>query len=91
MTGAPILPEHDIELAFDVQFSVEDVVEVRQCAGFSSYLSLVLPVHHLTMSTVSGTVLRCIHVPLLLDVPLSLNLPVLFTSLCSSFLGGDAL
>lgn len=28
-TGAPILPEHDIELAFDVQFSVEDIVEVR--------------------------------------------------------------
>ncbi|XP_073097873.1 ATP-dependent RNA helicase TDRD9 isoform X6 [Manis javanica] len=29
MTGAPILPEHDIELAFDVQFSVEDVVEIN--------------------------------------------------------------
>ncbi|KAK2497836.1 hypothetical protein MC885_006939 [Smutsia gigantea] len=28
-TGAPILPEHDIELAFDVQFSVEDVVEIN--------------------------------------------------------------
>ncbi|XP_074250473.1 ATP-dependent RNA helicase TDRD9 isoform X1 [Saimiri boliviensis] len=28
-TGAPILPEHDMELAFDVQFSVEDVVEVN--------------------------------------------------------------
>ena len=28
-TGAPVLPEHDMELAFDVQFSVEDVIEVR--------------------------------------------------------------
>lgn len=28
-SGAPILPEHDIELAFDVQFTVEDIVEVR--------------------------------------------------------------
>ncbi|XP_036100810.1 ATP-dependent RNA helicase TDRD9 [Molossus molossus] len=28
-TGAPILPEHDMELAFDVQFSVEDVVEIN--------------------------------------------------------------
>lgn len=28
-TGAPLLPEHDMELAFDVQFSVEDVIEVR--------------------------------------------------------------
>ncbi|XP_047286866.1 ATP-dependent RNA helicase TDRD9 isoform X8 [Homo sapiens] len=28
-TGASILPEHDMELAFDVQFSVEDVVEVN--------------------------------------------------------------
>ncbi|KAF6352554.1 tudor domain containing 9 [Rhinolophus ferrumequinum] len=28
-TGAPILPEHDIELAFDVQFSVEDIVEIN--------------------------------------------------------------
>jgi hypothetical protein len=27
-TEAPILPEHDIELAFDVQFNVEDIVEV---------------------------------------------------------------
>ncbi|EPY78551.1 hypothetical protein CB1_001049006 [Camelus ferus] len=26
--GAPVLPEHDIELAFDVQLGVEDVVEV---------------------------------------------------------------
>lgn len=29
-TGSPILPEHDIELAFDVQFTVEDIVEVSQ-------------------------------------------------------------
>ncbi|XP_045863863.1 ATP-dependent RNA helicase TDRD9 [Meles meles] len=28
-TGAPILPEHDIELAFDVQLSVEDIVEIN--------------------------------------------------------------
>ncbi|XP_053451665.1 ATP-dependent RNA helicase TDRD9 isoform X3 [Nycticebus coucang] len=28
-TGAPILPEHDIELAFDVHFNVEDVVEIN--------------------------------------------------------------
>uniref|UniRef100_A0A9L0RW92 ATP-dependent RNA helicase TDRD9 n=1 Tax=Equus caballus TaxID=9796 RepID=A0A9L0RW92_HORSE len=28
-TGAPVLPEHDIELAFDVQFSVEDIVEIN--------------------------------------------------------------
>ncbi|CAK6431722.1 unnamed protein product [Pipistrellus nathusii] len=28
-TGAPILPEHDMELAFDVRFSVEDVVEIN--------------------------------------------------------------
>lgn len=28
-TGAPVLPEHDLELAFDVHFSVEDIVEVR--------------------------------------------------------------
>ncbi|XP_057589558.1 ATP-dependent RNA helicase TDRD9 [Hippopotamus amphibius kiboko] len=28
-TGAPILPEHDMELAFDVQFSVEDIVEIN--------------------------------------------------------------
>eukprot|EP00071_Canis_lupus_P044623 XP_022278180.1 putative ATP-dependent RNA helicase TDRD9 [Canis lupus familiaris] len=28
-TGAPILPEHDIELAFDVQFNVEDIVEIN--------------------------------------------------------------
>ncbi|XP_006160134.1 ATP-dependent RNA helicase TDRD9 isoform X2 [Tupaia chinensis] len=28
-TGAPILPEHDIELAFDVQFTVEDIVEIN--------------------------------------------------------------
>ncbi|KAM8783555.1 ATP-dependent RNA helicase TDRD9 [Rhynchonycteris naso] len=28
-TGSPILPEHDIELAFDVQFSVEDIVEIN--------------------------------------------------------------
>ncbi|XP_007986155.1 ATP-dependent RNA helicase TDRD9 [Chlorocebus sabaeus] len=28
-TGASILPEHDMELAFDVQLSVEDVVEVN--------------------------------------------------------------
>lgn len=32
-TEAPVLPEHDIELAFDVQFNVEDVVEVsRACS-----------------------------------------------------------
>lgn len=34
-TGAPILPEHDMELAFDVRFSVEDVVEVRLPPGVS--------------------------------------------------------
>ncbi|KAK1339547.1 hypothetical protein QTO34_020230 [Cnephaeus nilssonii] len=28
-SGAPILPEHDMELAFDVRFSVEDVVEIN--------------------------------------------------------------
>ncbi|KAB0398865.1 hypothetical protein E2I00_006060 [Balaenoptera physalus] len=28
-TGAPVLPEHDMELAFDVQFSVEDVTEIN--------------------------------------------------------------
>ncbi|KAM4853909.1 ATP-dependent RNA helicase TDRD9 isoform 2-T2 [Thomomys bottae] len=28
-TEAPILPEHDMELAFDVQFSVEDIVEIN--------------------------------------------------------------
>ncbi|XP_040334285.1 ATP-dependent RNA helicase TDRD9 isoform X4 [Herpailurus yagouaroundi] len=28
-TGAPILPEHDIELAFDVQFNVEDIIEIN--------------------------------------------------------------
>ncbi|XP_053521960.1 ATP-dependent RNA helicase TDRD9 [Artibeus jamaicensis] len=28
-TGAPVLPEHDMELPFDVQFSVEDVVEIN--------------------------------------------------------------
>ncbi|XP_067588679.1 ATP-dependent RNA helicase TDRD9 isoform X2 [Pseudorca crassidens] len=28
-TGAPLLPEHDMELAFDVQFSVEDVIEIN--------------------------------------------------------------
>uniref|UniRef100_A0A8C3WCV0 ATP-dependent RNA helicase TDRD9 n=1 Tax=Catagonus wagneri TaxID=51154 RepID=A0A8C3WCV0_9CETA len=28
-TGAPILPEHDLELAFDVQFSVGDIVEIN--------------------------------------------------------------
>ncbi|XP_025126893.1 ATP-dependent RNA helicase TDRD9 isoform X3 [Bubalus bubalis] len=28
-TGAPVLPEHDMELAFDVQFSVEDIVEIN--------------------------------------------------------------
>jgi len=28
-TGAPILPEHDIELAFDVQFNVQDIVEIN--------------------------------------------------------------
>nr|XP_020767519.1 putative ATP-dependent RNA helicase TDRD9 isoform X2 [Odocoileus virginianus texanus] len=28
-TGAPVLPEHDMELAFDVQFSVEDVMEIN--------------------------------------------------------------
>nr|XP_027802461.1 ATP-dependent RNA helicase TDRD9 isoform X2 [Marmota flaviventris] len=28
-TEAPVLPEHDIELAFDVQFNVEDVVEIN--------------------------------------------------------------
>lgn len=27
-TEAPILPEHDIELAFDVRLNVEDIVEV---------------------------------------------------------------
>ncbi|XP_060037067.1 ATP-dependent RNA helicase TDRD9 isoform X1 [Erinaceus europaeus] len=29
VSGTPILPEHDIELAFDVQFTVEDVVEIN--------------------------------------------------------------
>ncbi|KAM5274365.1 ATP-dependent RNA helicase TDRD9 [Ctenodactylus gundi] len=29
VTAAPILPEHDMELAFDVQFSVEDVIEIN--------------------------------------------------------------
>ncbi|KAJ8780225.1 hypothetical protein J1605_011828 [Eschrichtius robustus] len=29
-TGAPVLPEHDMELAFDVQFSVEDITECRR-------------------------------------------------------------
>ncbi|XP_022431670.1 ATP-dependent RNA helicase TDRD9 isoform X1 [Delphinapterus leucas] len=28
-TGAPLLPEHDMELAFDVQFSVEDAIEIN--------------------------------------------------------------
>ncbi|KAM6170841.1 ATP-dependent RNA helicase TDRD9 isoform 1-T1 [Erethizon dorsatum] len=28
-TAAPILPEHDMELAFDVQFGVEDVIEIN--------------------------------------------------------------
>ncbi|XP_075386945.1 ATP-dependent RNA helicase TDRD9 [Tenrec ecaudatus] len=28
-TGTPILPEHDIELAFDVQFKVEDIMEIN--------------------------------------------------------------
>ncbi|XP_071069675.1 ATP-dependent RNA helicase TDRD9 isoform X2 [Dasypus novemcinctus] len=28
-TGTAILPEHDIELAFDVQFNVEDIVEIN--------------------------------------------------------------
>ncbi|ELW60906.1 Putative ATP-dependent RNA helicase TDRD9 [Tupaia chinensis] len=28
-TGAPILPEHDIELTFDVQFTAEDIVEIN--------------------------------------------------------------
>ncbi|XP_012579883.1 PREDICTED: putative ATP-dependent RNA helicase TDRD9 [Condylura cristata] len=28
-TRTPILPEHDIELAFDVQFSVEDIMEIN--------------------------------------------------------------
>ncbi|XP_042552833.1 ATP-dependent RNA helicase TDRD9 [Dipodomys spectabilis] len=28
-TEAPVLPEHDMELAFDVQFSVEDIVEIN--------------------------------------------------------------
>ncbi|XP_074147161.1 ATP-dependent RNA helicase TDRD9 [Sminthopsis crassicaudata] len=28
-TGTPILPEHDIELAFDVQLNVEDIVEIN--------------------------------------------------------------
>lgn len=28
-TAAPVLPEHDMELAFDVRFGVEDVTEVR--------------------------------------------------------------
>uniref|UniRef100_A0A8C5L9R0 RNA helicase n=1 Tax=Jaculus jaculus TaxID=51337 RepID=A0A8C5L9R0_JACJA len=28
-TEAPILPEHDIELAFDVQFNMEDIVEIN--------------------------------------------------------------
>ncbi|XP_076984509.1 ATP-dependent RNA helicase TDRD9 isoform X3 [Tamandua tetradactyla] len=28
-TGTPILPEHDIELAFDVQFNVEDIIEIN--------------------------------------------------------------
>lgn len=27
-SGTPVLPEHDMELAFDVRLSVEDVVEV---------------------------------------------------------------
>lgn len=37
-TEAPILPEHDIELAFDVCFNVEDIVEVSV-----QYLSWTLP------------------------------------------------
>nr|XP_051690899.1 ATP-dependent RNA helicase TDRD9 isoform X2 [Oryctolagus cuniculus] len=28
-TGAPVLPEHDIELAFDVRFRVEDIIEIN--------------------------------------------------------------
>ncbi|KAM5339337.1 ATP-dependent RNA helicase TDRD9 [Glossophaga mutica] len=28
-TGAPVLPEHDMELAFDVRFSAEDIVEIN--------------------------------------------------------------
>lgn len=28
VTSAPILPEHDIELAFDTQFDVADIAEV---------------------------------------------------------------
>uniref|UniRef100_A0A673V8U2 ATP-dependent RNA helicase TDRD9 n=1 Tax=Suricata suricatta TaxID=37032 RepID=A0A673V8U2_SURSU len=28
-TGAPVLPEHDIELAFDVQLSGEDIIEIN--------------------------------------------------------------
>lgn len=40
-TEAPILPEHDIELAFDVSFSVEDIVEVSGmlCMGSSHPLA----------------------------------------------------
>lgn len=36
-TGAPILPEHDMELAFDVQLSVEDIMEVRPGACSVSF------------------------------------------------------
>lgn len=32
-TQESILPEHDIELAFDVKFDVEDITEVRKAEG----------------------------------------------------------
>lgn len=32
-TQESILPEHDIELAFDVKFDVEDITEVRKTEG----------------------------------------------------------
>lgn len=39
-TEAPILPEHDIELAFDVSFTVEDIVEVSGVRVMESALLL---------------------------------------------------
>lgn len=56
-TGAPILPEHDIELAFDVQFSVEDIVEVRPRVppGVTATPPRLRSDTPLTMSTAPGS------------------------------------
>lgn len=53
-TGASILPEHDMELAFDVQLSVEDVVEVRVAQHHGATTLSFSGFAHLTVSAESA-------------------------------------